>query len=226
MVMQPYIFPYLGYFQLIQSVDRFVLYDDVNYIKGGWVNRNFIQRGGVKHLFTISLEKASPNKKINQILIKDTFKRFLNTIRHFYSKAPFFGSVFPLLEDIAGYNDRNLARFAGNSIILLCSYAGIETEILYSSEIREEKLLSGKERLINICKILGASVYINSIGGERLYDRDDFKNNGIELIFLKPDSDRNCHDQTGIVTHLSIIDVLMYNSQSQIKTLLNQFSLV
>ena len=139
--MQPYLFPYIGYFQLINIVDKFVLFDDVNYIKKGWINRNNLMVNGKKMLFTISLVHASQNKLINEIEIADKFEKFLKTIQINYSKAKYYKPTNELINKIISYKQNNLADFIKNSLEELTAYIGIESEILVSSELNKNNLL-------------------------------------------------------------------------------------
>lgn len=165
-IMQPYFLPYIGYFQLIKAVDKYVIYDDVNYIKKGWINRNNILCNGQAHLFSISLRGASQNKLINEIEISDDFSKFRKMIELSYRKAPYFEEVFKLLNSIIDYPNKNLSLFLANSIKEICKYLSIDTEIIFSSEIEKNNDLKGQEKILEICKILQAKTYINAIGGQ------------------------------------------------------------
>ena len=226
-IMQPYFLPYIGYFQLMKAVDRYVIYDDVNYIKGGWINRNNLLVNGRKQLFTIALEGASPNKKINEIRIKDDFSKFLRTVRMNYSKAPCFGAFMPVLERIAGFGDRKLARFIANSFHELASYLGFDTQFVVSSELEKDKSLCGQDKVIHICRLLRADTYYNAVGGRELYDAETFAANGIELKFLSscllPYPQLKTHE---FVPALSLLDVLMNNSVRETNDLLNAYALL
>ena len=184
-IMQPYFMPYIGYFQLMKAVDKYVIYDDVNYIKGGWINRNNLIVAGKKSLFTIMLSQASPNKLINEIEIKDDFRRLLRTLQMNYCKAPYYGPVMELMENIVSFPDRQLALFIGNSFKCVLSYLGIKTELIYSSQLSKDCGLRGQDKVIDICNLLKADTYLNAIGGMELYDREEFKKHGIDLRFLK-----------------------------------------
>lgn len=224
-VMQPYIFPYIGYFQLINSVDKYVLFDDVQHIKRGWINRNNILVDNNAHRFTIALEGASTTKKINQITVKDDFVVFMKTIQQNYAKAPYFKEVFELLSQICGYKDRNLAYFAANSIQIIMDYVGVETELLYSSDIKSGSKLRAQERILEICKSLGSNHYINAVGGKGLYDKDMFAREGILLNFIE--TEEITYEQFGasFVPNLSIIDVMMFNDKLSIKKFINAYTL-
>lgn len=224
--MQPYLFPYLGYFQTMDAVDEYVFYDDVNFIKGGWINRNNILIGKQKTMFTIALRDASPNKLINEIEIQDDFHKFLKTVRMAYSSAPYKTEVMELLERICAFADKNLARFTCNSLQEIARYCGIETKFLYSSDLNKDVNLKGQDKVLAICKELGADEYINAIGGQELYDKPTFREHGIELFFLK--SELLPYKQSGgeFVPYLSVIDVMMRNSPQEIKQMLQKYELV
>ena len=225
-IMQPYLFPYIGYFQLINSVDKYVVYDDVNFIKGGWVNRNNILVNNQKNLFTVILEQPSPFKLINEISIKDDFNKFLKTIHHSYSKAPFYQQTNSLLNEIFSFQEKNLGKFIINSIKVISKYMEIDTEFIISSELNKNNSLKNKEKVLHICDLLKANLYINAIGGQNLYDSKQFGDQGLELHFLKMGEVSYNQLQKVFVPNLSIIDQMMFNSRTQLSNLLQDFTLV
>lgn len=225
-IMQPYFFPYLGYWQLLANVDKYVVYDDVTYIKGGWINRNNFLINGQKNLLTMQLEKANSYTLIKDIAIKDDFVKFLKTIEMGYKKAPFFEDIFRLLKDICQCPDKKLGQFLFNSHIKICEYLGIDTELILSSSFDKHTELKGKDKVISICKQLGADEYINAIGGQELYDKKEFAENGIRLNFLQANLREYSQLKNEFVAGLSIIDIMMFNSKEEIKEMLNDFKLV
>ena len=225
-IMQPYFFPYLGYWQLLANVDKYVVYDDVTYIKGGWINRNNFLINGQKNLLTMQLEKASSYTLIKDIAIKDDFVKFLKTIEMGYKKAPFFEDSFRLLKDICQCPEKKLGQFLFNSHIKICEYLGIDTELILSSSFEKHMELKGKDKVISICKQLGADEYINAIGGQELYDKKEFAENGIRLNFLQANLREYRQLKNEFVAGLSIIDIMMFNSKEEIKEMLNDFNLV
>ena len=225
-IMQPYFFPYLGYWQLLANVDKYVVYDDVTYIKGGWINRNNVLINGQKNLLTMQLEKASSYTLIKDIAINDDFVKFLKTIEMGYKKAPFFEDIFRLLKDICQCPDKKLGQFLFNSHIKICEYLGIDTELILSSSFEKHTELKGKDKVISICKQLGADEYINAIGGQELYDKKEFAENGIRLNFLQANLREYSQLKNEFVAGLSIIDIMMFNSKEEIKEMLNDFNLV
>lgn len=225
-IMQPYFLPYLGYWQLMNAVDTYVVYDDVAYIKGGWINRNnFLVQGKAK-LFTFSLDGAGSFKLINEISIKDDFSNFQKLLQFNYSKAPYFSDCMNLVEQIISYDRTNLGKFLYNSIKLVAEYLDFNTNILLSSEIQKENSLKGKDKVMHICKLFGADEYYNAIGGQDLYDKNEFAKNGIKLAFVKTNIKPYKQFKNDFVPGLSIMDILMFNSKEQVKEMLADLELV
>jgi len=224
-VMQPYLFPYIGYWQLINAVDTFVIYDDVNFIKGGNINRNSILQNETSQLITLELISSSSNKRINEISVGNNSKKLLKTIKQNYSKAPFFNDVFPLLDEILSNKEKDLSQFIGISLVSISKYLNINTNFLYSSDLENNKSLKAQERLIEISQILNATDYINAIGGKELYDKEGFLEKDINLIFLKSTEILYKQFNNRFVSNLSIIDVMMFNSKEEIPMLLQKYNL-
>ena len=224
--MQPYFFPYIGYFQLISAVDQFVLYDDVNFIKGGWINRNFILGPDGPQRITLQLSGASSNKLINEVGIGGNQHKILKSIRQTYSKAPYFSSVFPLIESCMHINENNLCALLCGSIKAVCDYLDIQSDIKLSSDIEKDSKQKGAKKVIDICKKLHADCYINSIGGKALYDRKEFSDNGLRLYFIATGEVSYKQYAGSFLPNLSIIDAMMFNSKKQMAELLKVFDLV
>ncbi|GFI10144.1 putative protein [Lachnospiraceae bacterium] len=227
-IMQPYFFPYLGYWQLINAVDVFVILDDVNYIKKGYINSNSILVNNDAYRFTIPLEKVSQNKLINETKLNFSSKdkeKFLKTISISYKKAPFFKKAYLIIERSILYDSNDLTDYIKYSIEQVKEYLGITTDIIFSSKIKKDNTLKAQERIIEINKKLGATVYINAIGGRCLYNKADFQRNRIELKFIEMKKFEYEQFKNNFVPNLSIIDVLMFNSVDSIKHLLNQYTL-
>ena len=223
--MQPYFFPYIGYWQLISAVDIFVIYDDVNYIKQGFINRNNILINGTKAYFTLHLKGASSNKLINEIQLGDNKYKLLKTVELNYKKSPYFLDVFPLIENIFCFKSEWLIEFLSNSLKTVSKYLCLNTKFIDSSEIEKDDSLKGQGKIISICKVLGATQYINSNGGQNLYNRNEFSNNGIELYFIKSKQIVYPQFKNQFVPKLSIIDVLMFNSSKEIQAMIDKFEL-
>jgi len=230
--MQPYFFPYIGYFQLIAAVNKFVIYDDVNFIKGGWINRNNILINKKSSLFTVPLVKVSSNTPINETKINLKFYniwkvKFLRSLEHSYKKAPYFTEVCNLIKNVLEINENDLiSKLAVNSIKNVIDYLQLDTEICETLENYNNKTKNGQERVLDICRIEQASQYINPIGGIELYSKNTFKENGIVLNFVKSKPIVYTQFDNNFSPCLSIIDVLMFNSVSDVNKMINQYELV
>jgi len=226
-IMQPYFFPYIGYFQLINAADKFIILDDVNYINKGWINRNNILVNNKKTLFTLPLKNASQNKLINEVSISEDKKwseKFLKTIMFSYKKAPFFSETFFLIEKILNFENELLSFFLYNSIKKTCAYLEINTEIIETSVGYNSKF-KADDKIIDICKKENTNTYINPIGGQKLYSREKFMQNGINLFFLQTNEIKYKQFHVDFIPFLSIIDLMMFNSVSEIKNILDNFEL-
>ena len=229
-IMQPYIFPYIGYYQLINAADTFVILDDVNYITRGWINRNNILLNGRAHLFSFPVESASQNRLILQTKLSFHEKerlKFLKTFQQAYGKAPFFGEFYPILEEIVFYSDNDLTNFIHNSFVQTLQYLGISKKITRSSMIVKDNSLKGEERIIELCKKLDADMYVNLPGGKELYNHGSFERNDIDLRFISTLFDQVKYKQfkNDFVSHLSFLDILMFNSKDEIIKMLQKYIL-
>jgi hypothetical protein len=229
-IMQPYFFPYIGYFQLINAVDKFVIYDDVNYIKQGWINRNNILLNDKGHQFTIPLEDASSfktinNTRINKILYPIWIAKFLKKLEAAYKKAPFYQCILPKIENVFEGDYEYISQLNTEVVVEICNYLKINTIIHKTSSTYQNCDLKGSDRVIDICKIENAKIYINPIGGEQLYSKDSFKRGGIDLYFLKTQPISYKQYSNEYFPSLSIIDVLMFNYIDSIRCLLIKYEL-
>jgi len=229
-IIQPYLFPYIGYFQLVNAVDKFVFFDDVNFIKKGWINRNQILINNQAHLFTIPLQKVSQNILIKETKISyndDWIEKLLKNLKNNYKKAPHFETIFSLIEDILYKNFNSISNLAGHSIQEVSNYLEIKTDFKVSSENYSDTInLKKEQRLIEICKHANCTEYINPIGGKEIYEKKDFKLRGVKLNFIQNNID--CYKQfsSEFIGGLSIIDVLMFNSKEEIKDMLENYKLI
>lgn len=213
-IMQPYFFPYIGYYQLVARSDLFVLYDDVNFIKGGWVNRNRLIISGAVKYFTLPLTNASSFIKINEINVSSNpkdFKKILDSIRFSYSKSPYFNEIFPLIESIINSNETNLSKIATKSIQEISSLLRLKTKFVVSSKRYDNAHLSSINRVLDICEQEEADVYVNLPGGKTLYDDESFNKKNITLEFISPNLTSYKQTTETFNAGLSIIDVLMQN---------------
>lgn len=229
-IMQPYFFPYIGYWQLLAAVDIFVVYDDVQYIKGGWINRNNILLNGAASRITLPVETGHQQDRINQRHFVDYSHhcgKILKKLTAAYRKAPYFPEVKVLVESLLAVEADHVAEALGKQLQLLAQHLGITTRFMKSSELNiADAGLAGQNRIIEICRATKADKYYNSIGGMPLYDPKAFADAGITLRFIQPRP--RVYEQFGqaFVPNLSILDVLMFNSLNQIQSRLREFELV
>lgn len=229
-IMQPYFFPYIGYFQLINSVDEFVIYDNIQYTKKGWINRNRILTSKKDQLFTLPLKKDSDYLNILERSISDTWDKekikLLNTINSSYNKAPYFKEVNELLRECLFDPESNLFKFLLNTLVRVNNYLGIATPITISSTIKINHNLKSQDKVLAICEEQKTDTYINAIGGTELYDKNVFLNHNINLNFIKSNPIEYKQFDNNFIPWLSIIDVMMFNSVENIKGYLNNYTLV
>lgn len=227
-IMQPYLFPYIGYWQLINAVDKFVIYDNIQFTKKSWIRKNRILVNGKDQLFSIPLKKGSDYLDIRDRYLSETIeldkKKLINLITTAYKKAPYFSEAYPVIEKCINYQNDNLFEYIYHSVKEICNYLGITTEIIISSTLNMDHSLRNKYRVIETCKILNGNTYINPIGGTSLYDKDEFLDQGIELKFIKTNDIKYKQFDNPFIASLSIIDVMMFVSKDAIKKLLTDYT--
>ncbi len=227
--MQPYFFPYIGYFQLVNAVDKFIVYDDVNYIKNGWINRNKIIINGKEHYLTIPLKGSSSNIKISELIVAENInwrKILLKQIMLSYGRAENFKAIFEMINRIISNNESSIVKIILQSIREINSLLSISTEIVESSSVYKNNNLKGEERIIEICRKERADFYLNPIGGVELYNSINFKNRDIELRFIKTGVIHYKQFSHEFVANMSIIDVLMHNDINKVKEFLHEYELL
>lgn len=228
-VMQPYFFPYVGYFQLIHASDRFVFYDDVNFIKNGWINRNRFLFEGEPRYFTLPLSGASPFALIRDIRVQPADqpwrRKLVETMRVAYKGAPNRDAGMGLLEGTLALESDAIADFARHSVKSVMSYLGLEREMIDSSAQYGNESLRGEARILDICRRESATLYVNAPGGRPLYDSDHFASDGIELRFL--DGRLPAYPQSGpaFVPGLSILDAIMHCPRDEVARMLGEYAL-
>ena len=219
-IMQPYLFPYIGYFQLLNAVDRFVLFDDVAYINRGWINRNRILVNGQAHLFTVPLHNASQNVLIKdlELAVDDKWRaKFLRTLDLAYRRAPHYAPTMEIVTAVVNLRTSHLRDWLLVSLQRIHAYLEIPTRLIESSESCANRQLRGQERILDICRQEHADHYLNPIGGTDLYDHAAFAANGVRLSFVKAKPGSYPQFGAPFVPWLSIIDVLMFNPPQAIK---------
>lgn len=229
-IMQPYFLPYIGYFQLMKMVDEFVIYDNIQFTKKGWIHRNRMLQQGKDEYFTLPLKKDSDYLNVNQRFLAETFMadktKLINRIQNNYKKAPYFQEAFPVIQSVFEYDNTNLFDFIYHSILRIREYLDIDTPITISSNIGVDHDLKGKDKVLALVKALKGTHYINPIGGQTLYNPSEFQEKGIELYFFKTDNFTYLQFKNDFIPFLSILDVMMFNDRDQVQGFLGKFDFV
>lgn len=229
-IMQPYFFPYIGYFQLMRAADVFVLYDDAQFMKGGWINRNRILLNGRPHWITLSVKKASIRDAINKRWYRDVRgdgEHICRVLSAQYSSAPYYRETVELVAETLAFADSNVARFNANLLRTLARAMGLTCRIVQSSDLaRSAEVGGGQQRVIEICRLAGAHSYLNPVSGALLYDAPTFRHQGISLRFLQPAVAQYEQHGDPFCASLSIIDVLMFNPVERVTQMLDEYRIV
>lgn len=228
-IMQPYIFPYIGYFQLIGAVDAFVVYDNIKYTKKGWINRNRYLLNGEAATFSLPLRKDSDDLDIRDRSLSADFDRrkLIAQLREAYRKAPHFAATLALVEEVVSNPEENLFAYLRHGLEATCRHLGLATPLVVSSSIDADHSLRSQQRVIALAKALGADEYVNPIGGLELYSREDFARESLALRFLRSQPIEYPQFGRDFVPWLSILDVLMFNgAEATREALLPRFDLV
>ena len=228
-IMQPYFLPYIGYWQLMNLVDQYVIYDDVNFINRGFIHRNRILYNGEPKYFNLPMKKASQNKLINEIKVnfeQDFYNRNMSILTQIYKKAPYFNETMEVIDKVLSCKEENVALFLKNSFEVVNIYLGIQTELLLSSDLGKNNNLRGQDKIISICELLNATEYYNAIGGQELYNYDKFNEREIKLGFLKMKEIVYKQFESDFVSNLSIVDVMMFNNKEKIREMLKQYEII
>ena len=230
-IMQPYFFPYIGYFSLINFVEKFVIYDSIEFSKKGWINRNRILLNNNKEDFiTVPLKKDSDFLNVNQRYLADSFekdkKKIIDKVYNSYHKTKYFKEVFLLFEKCLNYNDNNLFNFIYNSLKEILHYLKINTSIIVSSTLELNQENKNQSKVLEICEKTNATEYINPLGGLNLYNKNCFLEKGIKLSFMKMNDINYKQKEDTFIPNLSILDVMMFNDIESIHKMLNNFELI
>ncbi|WP_313114925.1 WbqC family protein [Aequorivita sediminis] len=230
-IMQPYFLPYIGYFQLMEMVDEFVIYDNIEFSKASWIRRNRMLQNGKDAFFTLPLKKDSDFLDVDQRYLVENFDkeagRLLRRIKANYSKAPYFNDFFPVVEKIICYEERNLFDYILNSVYCIKDYLKIETPIKVFSKLgKDVHLLRAQDKVIGVCKALQATHYINSFGGKHLYDSESFEQENLELLFFRTSQIEYSQFENNFIPFLSIMDVCMFNDVSQVSEFLKHYEII
>lgn len=231
-IMQPYFFPYLAYFSLIKHTDQFILFDPVQFIRHGWIERNRIlkQNGGWLYI-KVPLLKHSRDTIIKDIKINNEIKwqdKILAQLVIYKKKAPYYNEVITLLKELFSKEYESITNLNKKSIELVCDYLSIEHDIQVFSkmDLDIETPNASDEWALNICKSMGnIKEYWNPSGGEEFFSREKYKANDIKLNFLHLNEFEYKQFDDHFEPGLSIIDTMMFNSVETINQYLNNYKI-
>ncbi len=233
-IMQPYTFPYLGYFQLINYVDKWVVFDDAQFISKGWVNRNRILHPDIKkewQYFTVPVKKHSRESRIKAVEIneeKPWRDEFLGKLTSYKKKAPFYAETVEFIGDCISFNGGSLSEWIIYTLENTCAYLNIpfDHSVFSETEMSTDNVQHAGQWALEIADTLGADEYVNPPGGYTIFNENEFQEKNIELKFLKPDLIPYVQRRDGFVPGLSIVDVMMWNDKDKIHRLLTDFEIV
>jgi hypothetical protein len=248
-IKQPYFLPYIGYFQVIGCVDKYIIYHNLNYIKEGWIHRNRLLRvNGEPEYFKIHLENKTSFQKIDQVRVSegDHWRRkMIKSIYLNYKRSGYFDEVFPVISEVVEFKTSFLWEMAAFSTVRICRYLDIKTEITtdnsgylpvedflqgtgyLNSEIKEmgiAEYIPKLTRILYICKKENSDHFIESPGGISLYPKEIFSAHSIKIDFLKVKEFTYKQSTDKFHPHLSIVDVLMNCGREKTKELLKEFT--
>jgi len=231
-IMQPYFFPYLGYYALLKYVDKWIVFDTVQFIRHGWIERNRILKPteGWQYI-SVPLEKHSRDTLIKDIKIKNTEdwkNKIIRQLDHYKKKAPYYNQVINFLQNIFSYNTDSISLLNSYLLNKTCDYIGINFnyEIFSELNITIGSINDPGDWAFEISKAVGADCYINPPGGIELFDKKKFNNAMIDLNFLKINITEYNQSRKTFEPGLSIIDAMMFNSPSEISKMLDDFILI
>jgi hypothetical protein len=233
-IMQPYFFPYLGYFSLIKHTDFWIAFDSVQYIRRGWMNRNRIlapekPNGGWQYI-SVPIRKAQRETLIKDIKINNDIpwqEIILRQLQHYKKKAPYFYQVMELLTDAFSESFDDISHLNTHLLLSVCDYLSIafDFEIYSEMDFPDMNISHPGDWALGISKHLYVSRYINPPGGQGIFSKDEWKSSNIQLRFLSSNLPHYSQRRKESIMGLSIIDVMMFNSQSDISTMLDDITI-
>ena len=225
-IMQPYFLPYIGYWQLMKYVDIFVVYDNIKYTKKSWIRRNRFLLNGKPEIYSLPLKQDSDHLDIRDRELSKNFRtqklKLVRRLESAYQTTENFKEGKTLLTKIFECTEENLFLFINKSIENIRSYLGLKNLLVISSTLDIPTCFKGQDRVIAICKELGATDYINPIGGKFLYSKKAFNSEKIRLHFHKTQSLHYQQFEHKFVHNLSIIDPIMFLGVESVKVLLSK----
>lgn len=231
--MQPYFFPYIGYFSLIKQTDRFILFDTVQFIRHGWIERNRILKPneGWQYI-SVPLNKYSRDIKIMDICINNTGnwkEKTFRQLEHYKKRAPYYNEALEVIKEALDIDTNSIVKLNENIIKTICKYIGININVEIFSKMNLEIIEANApdEWALNICKALGnVSEYWNPEGGLDFFDKTKYTSNNIDIKFMRMNLEEYSQRRNAFESGLSIIDVMMFNDSQFINNMLDNFQIL
>ncbi|WP_429218774.1 WbqC family protein [Aeromonas veronii] len=230
-IMQPYFFPYIGYFSLIMQSDEFIIFDTPQFMRKGWIERNRIGKltGGSVYI-KVPLNKADLSTSIKEMSIDNTSDwrgKILSQLEIYKKRAPFYDDVLALVKEVLNTETSSIVHLNKIALEKVCNYLRIDKKFKVFSEmnLEIESPQAPDEWALNICKALDVKYYVNAAGGESFFDKRKYTNNNIQLCFINQPIDKYKQFGHEFEPGLSIIDVMMFNSPEEVIQMLSQGSL-
>lgn len=229
--MQPYFLPYIGYFSLVKHTDKFILLDDVQYIRHGWIERNRIlkQAGGWMYIKVPIIKNSGRETLIKNIQINNQRNwkgKILAQLQHYKRNASHYAAVIRILKSVFEIEYNSIVTLNKAALEAVCAYLGIKTQICVFSEmgLDIEKVNAPDEWALNICRAMdNVNEYWNSEGGISFFDTQKYTENEIDIQFIRMKEVQYSQKSLGFETNLSIIDLLMFNDVKNANQLIDEF---
>lgn len=231
--MQPYFFPYPGYFSLIKATNKWIVFDTPQYANYSWMNRNRIINCNDDNwmYFIVPLKKRPLRTSINSIVIQNEVnwkEKIISQLGYYKKHAPYYNHVVEFLRETLTSEFVKLSDLNIHTLKATCKYIGIDFnyEIYSEMNLQIEDIHAPDEWGLNICKAMGVSKFINPERGQNFIDRQKYLNEKVDIKFLEyryPDYDQKMEE---FIPGLSIIDAMMFNSPKELKVILEDYKLV
>lgn len=226
--MQPYFFPYLGYFDLINYSDRWIVFDTAQYIRRGWINRNRIlhPEKGWQYI-VVPIQKSKREEAIGNIRISDQEawkEKIIGQLNHYKKHARYFKEIRSLLIDCLCTDEKKISKLNTAILKKICTYLDIPFQYQYFSEMNLDlpPVEYPGDWALHLSEALGAKEYVNPPGGRDLYDNQKFEKRGIKLTIREISLFEYECNHYQYEQNLSIVDVLMWNAPENVKTYLDK----
>jgi len=229
-IMQPYFLPYIGYISLVKHTDRFVLFDTVQFIRHGWIERNRVLKDSGWQYIKVPLQKHSLNTKIQEIKINNVENwrdKIFAQLQYYKRIAPYYAETIEVIKKGMAEKTDSITKLNYCMLQSVCKYLHISfnCSIFSEMDINIEAANEPDEWALNICKAMGYDEYWNPPNGKSFFDPAKYVKAGIKLVFLEqvlsvyPQGKGRANFEPG----LSIVDVMMFNPVEAVNAMLDDY---